>query len=113
MPNTPKTTEFYTESGLLVSRGYNRLVVGGRGSYIEFTSEQIALENLIVPANQAYRFTHDWPSKVFYFEYRTDDESNVMVYHQNRYVGYADYKPGMYYVAPSDLQWDDGVLETD
>ena len=29
-----------------------------------------------------------------------------MVYFQRKYVGYADYNPGMFYVSPDDLKWD-------
>lgn len=109
--NTP--IEFKTHSGTLVAVGYRRLVIGQRGAYIEFDDEHIEHDKLTVPEDQKYRFSGDWPNKVFYFEYRTTDESNVMVYHQNQYVGYADYKPGMYYIAPVDLEWDGSKLSTE
>lgn len=105
--------EFRTHSGLLVAVGYRRLVIGQRGAYIEFNDEHIEHDKLTVPEDQKYRFSGDWPDKVFYFEYRTIDESNVMVYHQNQYVGYADYKPGFYYISPADLEWGDEKLSTE
>lgn len=107
------TIEFKTNSGLIIAIGYRRLVVGQRGAYVEFADEHIEHKHLYVPEDQKYRFYGDWPDKVFYFEYRTDDESNVMVYHQNQYVGYADYKPGMYYIAPQDLHWGGTKLSTE
>lgn len=109
----PKTTEFYTHSGLLIAVGYRRLVVGKRGAYVEFDETQITHEHIRVPEDQAYRLTGDWPDKVFYFEYRTIDECNVMVYHQKRYVGYADYIPGLYYISPDELKWNDLELSED
>jgi hypothetical protein len=113
MLNMSALIEFRTHSGLLVAIGYRRLVIGQRGAYIEFDDEHIEHDKLTVPEDQKYRFHGDWPDKVFYFEYRTTDESNVMVYHQNQYVGYADYKPGMYYIAPSDLEWGGAKLSTE
>jgi hypothetical protein len=105
--------EFKTHSGTLVAVGYRRLVIGQRGAYIEFTDEHIEHNKLTIPDDQKYRFSGDWPDKVFYFEYRTADESNVMVYHQNQYVGYADYIPGMYYISPADLEWGGVKLSTE
>ena len=110
---TPKTALFYTHSGLLIANGYRRLVVGKRGPYVEFDTEHIVHENMYVPPEQAYRFNGDWPDIVFYFEYRSSDVSDVMIYHQNRRVGYADYLPGCYYIAPGDLVWDDTILSED
>ena len=111
--NDLKNIKFATMSGLVIANGYRRLVIGGRGAYIEFSDEHIEHLNLYVPDNEKYRFQSDWPSKVFYFEYRTIDECNVKVYHQNQHVGYADYQPGMYYISPSDLQWGGADLSTE
>lgn len=112
MCSTSSQIEFKTHSGTLVAIGYRRLVIGQRGAYIEFTDEHIEHNQLTVPDDQKYRFRDDWSDKVFYFEYRTADASNVMVYHQNQYVGYADYIPGMYYISPADLEWGDTELST-
>lgn len=103
--------EFRTKSGLLLATGCVRLVVGGRGAYIEFEPEHIVDGAVAIPDDQRWRLSEKYRDGVFYDEYRTTDECNVMVYYQRRYVGYADYNPGMFYVSPSDLEWE-GELPT-
>ncbi len=39
--------KFYTKSGLLISIGYDRLVIGQRGPYVEFSS--LIKENIHIP----------------------------------------------------------------
>ena len=85
-----------TANGLQIANGYNRVVVGGRGPYIEFDPSQIVGTNLHKPKQK----------HIYYEEWRSNDDSNVKVYEQKRTVKYADYKPGLYYVSPSDLTTD-------
>ena len=84
---------FDTASGLHIATGYKRVVIGDRGAYVEFTPQQVVRDSLHVPQQRHVYFT----------ELRSNDESNVMVYDQRRTVRYADYKIGLYYIAPSDL----------
>jgi hypothetical protein len=77
-----------------------RVVLGGRGPYIEFTAAQLRPERLQLPAAQRWRLTSD---TAFYEEYRTILD-HVMVYHQRRPVEYADYRVGHWYVSPFDLR---------
>ena len=39
----------------------------------------------------------------YIIEHRSQDEANVKVYEQRRAVGYADYKIGMFSVAPGEV----------
>ena len=91
-----------TLSGFLIGRGYKRCVFGGRGPYMEFTSEQLCHENLYTPEDKRWKL--DNPN-VDYEELRTTD--GVKVYFQKRTVYYADYVPGMYYISPFDLMRED------
>ena len=84
---------FDTASGLPIATGYHRVVIGDRGPYIEFSPHQVVIENLYIPKQRHVYFT----------EWRSNDESNVMVYHQKRTVKYAEYIIGLYYISPSDL----------
>ena len=84
---------FDTAYGLHIATGYERIVIGDRGAYVEFSPQQIVRENLHKPVQRHVYFT----------EWRSNDESNVMVYDQRRVVKYADYKLGLYYISPSDL----------
>jgi hypothetical protein len=98
---------FYTKSGLLVAHNYVRIVHGDRGSYLEFEPEHICHDHISIPKDQEWRLEDKWKNEVFYDEYRTVDASNVKLYFQRKYVGYADYNLGMYYISLHDLYTDD------
>jgi hypothetical protein len=99
-----------TKSGTLIATGYNRVVHGGRGDYVEIETQHMVLENIHIPKDQDWRLSPKYMNEVFYDEYRSNDDSYVKIYFQRKYVGYADYNLGMYYIAPSDLEFD-GDLE--
>ncbi|MFC1816441.1 hypothetical protein ACFL0M_11015 [Thermodesulfobacteriota bacterium] len=86
-------TRFETASGSHIATGYIRVVIGGRGPYVEFNPQQVVRETLHIPEQRHVYFT----------EWRSNDVSNVMVYDQRRIVKYADYKIGLYYISPLDL----------
>lgn len=87
--------EFFTKSNIKVANGYNRIVIGERGPYIEFKKEHINRECLIPSPTQHF----------YYKEYRINPD-NVKVYFQHHYVNYADYIPGYIYISPFDLYVD-------
>ena len=94
-----------TKSGLPIATSFLRVVHGGRGTYIEFCKEQLVWENLVVPEDQEWRRRDSqWTSRVFYIEWRSTDSCNVKVYEQKRTVEYADYRVGLFYIAPEDLE---------
>lgn len=102
-------TNFYSRTEALIGRGYQRIVFGDHGPYIEFEFEQIEFDNLTCTR-----------SGIGYFDtYYPRDGSGIKVYGQrmsvknlpnppkgkrtfrgNRKEGYADYKIGMYYISP-------------
>ncbi len=90
----------YTRTGLKVSAGFECIVIGGRGPYVEFQTDQLCLESLHIPKQCQYRVDNP---HVYYTEYRTNDEAFVKVYHQKKEVAYADYKIGRWYISPNDL----------
>jgi hypothetical protein len=96
-------TRFETKTGLHVATGYTRIVIGGRGPYIEFLPNQLIWDNLHIPDEQKHRKEHPWKDRVYYVEWRTKDESKVKVYEQIRPVDYADYRIGLLYISPFDL----------
>jgi hypothetical protein len=79
-------TRFETETGLHVATGYTRIVLGGRGPYIEFLPGHLIWDSLQMPDEEKYRLEHPWKDKVFYVEWRTKDQSNVKVYEQRNSV---------------------------
>lgn len=85
---------FCRECGQHLATGYSRIVVGDRGPYIEFSEENMILNNLFYPKNQEHKF---------FIEYSSSCEHKVFVYFQQQTVSYADYKIGFYYIAPELL----------
>jgi len=99
------TGAVFLKDGMLLSKGFVRIVHGDRGDYVEIHSDQVCLENLFIPPDQQWRVKN---ALVYYTEYRTKSSAgilqqcggNVKVYFQVRTVDYADYRVGMYYVSP-------------
>jgi hypothetical protein len=94
---------FYTKVGTLLASGYIRIVIGGRGPYIEFESGQIVHKNIYIPSDVEYKLRNDFS---YYHEYRSRDESYVKLYYQRMEVSYADYKVGKWYIDPLCLKTD-------
>lgn len=94
---------FYTFSGLCIAKGYIRVVLGGRGPYIEFHSSNIISNNIYIPECEKWRLNNN---AAFYDEFRSKDQSYVKLYKQKNYVGYADYKPSLWYISPFELYSD-------
>jgi len=105
IPEESSLLELKTSDDTVIARKYERVVIGQRGPYVEFTPNQMLCDKLFIPKNQLYRLSDP---KVYYIEFRTNDSSNVKVYYQMRTVAYADYKIGYFYVSPGDL-YSDGI----
>lgn len=92
------TVEFYNKSGTQIAIGYNRVVIGDYGAYVEFDKEHMCLENI----------KQKWPGepkrKVKYIWMETKDECKTKIYYQQGIVAYADYKVGCYYVTVGDVE---------
>lgn len=89
----------FTPAGLLLAVGYTRIEFGDRGPYVEVSQEQIQRENI----HKAEVSHH------YYEEFRSNCETNVMIYFQRKPVDYADYRIGMYYVSPFALRDANGM----
>ena len=92
---------FYTKHDLLLAKGYNRIVIGGRGPYIEFSTFQIVMDNIYIPNHAKHKLQE---SLSYYHEYRSKDQSYVKLYFQRIGVSYADYKVGKWYIDPMCLK---------
>lgn len=57
LPENPTKDEivFYTKNGLEVAKGYERIVIGDRGPYIEFFEGMIIKNNIYIPDDQKWR----------------------------------------------------------
>jgi len=107
LPETPEVSDvhFYTKANTLIAVGYVRVVIGERGAYIEFTTEQLKHDVMIIPDDQKWRFLPQF-DHCYYHEYRTKDSSWVKIYHQRRTVAYANYRVGLWYISPLELTSD-------
>ena len=106
IPEEGSQISLYTKCGTLVANSYERVVIGGRGPYVEFNDKQIELNSFVIPKNQLYRLTD---LRIYYIEFRSRDDSNVKLYYQLKTVAYADYKIGYFYIDPSDLCTQNGT----
>lgn len=92
------TQNLYNKNGTLIAKGYNRIVIGDYGAYIEIMPEQIALDNI----------KNKWLGKpkrpVKYIWMISKDRCQTKIYYQIAKVSYADYVPGRYYVSPQDVE---------
>ncbi|GAH10872.1 unnamed protein product [marine sediment metagenome] len=95
---------FYSKEGLLLATGYTRVVIGGRGPYIEFDSSHVVREAIHVPKHALHKLQS---TLTYYHEYRSNDKCFVKLYYQQMGVSYADYQEEMWYISPSDLKTDD------
>lgn len=77
-----------------------RLVTGDYGSFFEIPDSAIVHDNVVVAADQAYRFSQKWHSRVKYEWWTTHTDPTIKLYRQLRKVAYADYRPNYWYVSP-------------
>lgn len=95
--------ELYVRGPLKISDGYNRIVVGDYGAYIEFSPSQAAIENFEVAPGQEYRLHDQYRNTVKYFWLCPKGVPDIKIYFQQQTVDYADYKPMMFYISPYDV----------
>lgn len=92
---------YFKKDGLWFALGYERIVHGGRGDYMELTKEQIC-----IPLRS--KFNAILPSKItnenFYYYWLEPFGRDEKVYWQCMTVNYADYKIGYYYISPKLLK---------
>lgn len=99
LSNDPATTSLYTINGILICNGYERIVIGDYGAYIEFSSAQANKESFTIAPGQEYRIDDTRYANVKYAWLTVNDDSQIKIYYQKNTVSYADYKPKMYYVS--------------
>jgi hypothetical protein len=109
-----KSREFFSLAGTLIAVGYDRIVYGDHGPYVEFE-----LSNLM--ANLIPKFNNKCPVDAYYEWMTINDGSDIKIYRQlrdvknlpnppspgfkgNRTEGYADYLPGKYYISPYEFK---------
>lgn len=91
-------------AGTILCSGYERIVIGDYGAFIEITPEKMCTENLCCKSGQEYRYQNPrFTENIKYLWLTTKDKSECKIYLQRKRVAYADYIPGMYYVSPYEV----------
>lgn len=94
----------YDLEGILISKGYDRIVIGDYGAYIEINEYQIQRKNLRVKKGEEYRiYDPNFKNHIKYYWYTSIGDSDIKIYYQIKKVIYADYIPGKYYISPYDI----------
>jgi hypothetical protein len=95
----------YSKDNTPFSIGYNRIVIGDYGAFIEFDKSQLIKKNIQPKKGQEYRYKDlKFRDNVKYYWYTTIDNSDIKIYYQKKIVSYADYLPGMFYVSPLEIK---------
>ena len=78
-------TTLLTAKGTPICNGYERIVVGDYGAFIEFNQQQSCSEAFFVMRGQEYRINDPQYSKTVKYEWWTVyDGSNIKIYKQTR-----------------------------
>lgn len=94
----------YSCAGSAIANGYDRIVIGDYGAFIEISPDDIVFENIKVKKGQEFRINDpQFSDRVKYHWLTANDNSDCKIYFQQRSVDYADYKPGFYYVSPYEV----------
>ena len=90
----------YTLVGTKIAEGYERIVIGDYGAFIEISESQIVKENIELQKGQEYRYTDArYRRNAKYYWLTAKDGSGVKIYLQKKTVSYASYQVGWFYVS--------------
>jgi len=85
----------YLKNGTLLATGYNRVVHGERGDYIELEKE-----HFVQDLEYKFGFRNEVPDDIYYIWLYPKSDKDVKIYYQLKTVKYADYKIGKFYISP-------------
>ena len=94
----------FSLDGTQLCIGYDRIVIGDYGAFVEISPDHILQNSLHCKVGQEYRFTDErYAKNVKYLWLTAADHSDCKIYLQKKRVDYADYVPGMYYISPYEV----------
>ena len=91
----------YTKRNTLLAEGYNRVVKGSYGTFLEIKPSNIKLN--MVQSIEEYGATKPYHSKLKYYKLRTKDNSSTRVLYQTEESSYVDHRVGFYYVLVKEV----------
>lgn len=89
--------------GIKLSEGYDRIVIGDYGAYLEIAPERFFIENIEVTPGEEYRLKGQYRNTIKYLWYCPKGHPEIKIYAQLHRVKYADYKPGYFYISPFEV----------
>lgn len=87
-----------TKKGVLISRGYEKIVIGDYGAYIQFSQNQAYLENIHIPEKECYKISSSKYRYIKHVIYHVIGEPAIDIFQQKELVDFADYIPDKYYI---------------
>lgn len=102
---TGDNISLFTMNKTMFALGYDRIVIGDYGAFIEYSFKHIIEEVYKVQEGQEYRFEDaKYKDNVKYYWSTINDFSGIKIYYQQKTVTYADYIPQKFYVSPYEVQ---------
>lgn len=99
-----KRMALYSKDGTLIAKGYDRIVIGHYGAFIEISPDDMVMDNIVVKRGQEYRINNPkYSERVKYQWFTARDRSDCKLYFQQKGVTYADYKPNKWYISPFEI----------
>lgn len=96
-----KNQPIFSPSGIQISNGYERCVIGDYGAFIEIADDDIIKDNIIIKEGEEYRLNEKrYSDHVKYIWYCPEKGYPTKIYFQKKTVNYADYKIGYWYISP-------------
>lgn len=93
----------YTLNGSPICDGYDRIVIGDYGAFIEFSSSSYSNSYIVKPGQEFRISDKQYNNRVKYVWMTIDDESDIKIYFQKKPVLYADYIPRKFYVSVHEV----------
>ena len=97
--NGSKDLCFFTQNGLRIAKGYEKIVFKRNVPHIEFSEFMLDEKNIYIPENQKWRIIS---SACNHIEYRSRDYCNIKIiqWKKNKDV----FKMNMFYISPFQLR---------
>lgn len=93
----------YTINGSPICDGYDRIVIGDYGAFIEFSTSPYSNTYIVKPGQEFRISDKQYKNNVKYIWLTIDDGSDIKIYFQKRRVLYADYIPHKFYVSVHEV----------
>ena len=103
----------FSSSGLKLCEGYNRVVIGDYGAFIEVSPQNMVIENIQVQTGQEYRDFNPHYNHVKFSWLTPIDDSGIKISFQKKPVEYGDFLPGFYYISPYDCFYSKSFTRTE